>query len=44
VVYARRRPNPSPAWFGFHEIFHASTIAGFGCHYVAISIATYGAG
>jgi hemolysin III len=41
VVYGRRRPNPSPAWFGFHEIFHACTIAGFSCHYVAISLITY---
>jgi hemolysin III len=41
VVYGRRRPNPSPAWFGFHEIFHACTIAGFICHYVAISLITY---
>lgn len=43
VVYGRRRPDPSPAWFGFHEIFHACTIAGFICHYAAISLATYGA-
>jgi hemolysin III len=43
VVYGRRRPNPWPAWFGFHEIFHACTIAGFACHYAAISLATYGA-
>ena len=43
VVYGRRRPNPSPAWFGFHEIFHACTILGFGCHYAAISLITYGA-
>ena len=43
VVYGRRRPNPSPAWFGFHEIFHACTIAGFACHYAAIFIATYAA-
>ena len=42
IVYGRRRPNPSPAWFGFHEIFHACTIAGFICHYVAISLITYG--
>jgi hemolysin III len=41
VVYGRRRPDPSPAWFGFHEIFHACTIAGFACHYTAISLATY---
>jgi len=43
VVYGRKRPNPSPAWFGYHEIFHAGTIAGFTCHYVAISLATYSA-
>jgi hemolysin III len=29
VVYARKRPNPAPDWFGFHEIFHALTIAAF---------------
>ena len=41
VVYATKRPNPSPRWFGFHEIFHALTVVGFVCHYVAVSIATY---
>jgi hemolysin III len=41
VVYGRRRPNPSPTWFGFHEIFHTATIAGFTCHYVAISMISY---
>ncbi|MCW2812079.1 MAG: hemolysin family protein [Friedmanniella sp.] len=43
LVYARRRPDPNPAWFGYHEIFHAGTIGGFVCHYVAISILTYAA-
>ena len=43
VIYGRKRPNPSPRWFGFHEIFHACTIGGFTCHYLAISIATYAA-
>lgn len=42
VVYGTKRPNPSPRWFGFHEIFHALTVVGFGCHYVAVSIASYG--
>jgi len=41
VVYARKRPNPSPSWFGFHEIFHIGTIGGFVCHYVAISMISY---
>ena len=41
VVYGRKRPDPWPAWFGFHEIFHACTLAGFACHYTAISLITY---
>lgn len=41
VVYGTKRPDPSPRWFGFHEIFHALTVAGFTCHYVAVSLATY---
>ena len=43
VVYALRRPNPSPHWFGFHEVFHAFTLLAFVTHYVAVSFATYGA-
>ena len=41
VVYGLKRPNPSPRWFGFHEVFHAFTIAAFACHYIAISITAY---
>jgi hemolysin III len=37
LVYARRRPDPAPAVFGYHEVFHACTIAGAVCHYVAIA-------
>jgi hemolysin III len=44
VVYARKRPDPSPAWFGYHEIFHTGTVLGFVSHYVAISLLTYAAG
>ena len=42
LVYGIRRPNPSPRWFGFHEVFHALTIAAFVVHYVAASITLYG--
>jgi hemolysin III len=42
VVYARKHPDPSPAWFGYHEVFHAATIAGFVSHYIAISMISYG--
>jgi hemolysin III len=41
VAYGLRRPNPIPSWFGFHEIFHALTVAGFVAHYVSVSMATY---
>ena len=41
VVYGLRRPNPSPSWFGFHEVFHALTLAAFAMHYIAVSLATY---
>jgi len=43
VVYATRRPDPSPRWFGFHEVFHAFTLLAFVTHYLAVSFATYGA-
>ena len=38
VVYGVKRPNPSPRWFGFHEIFHALTILAFISHYIAATI------
>ncbi|WP_124289605.1 hemolysin III family protein [Streptomyces sp. ADI91-18] len=36
VVYALQRPDPSPRWFGYHEVFHALTVAAFTAHYAAI--------
>jgi hemolysin III len=41
VVYALKRPNPSPTWFGFHEIFHTCTVLAAGCHYAAIALITF---
>jgi hemolysin III len=38
VVYARRRPDPVPAVFGYHELFHALTIVAVVCQYVAIGV------
>jgi hemolysin III len=38
VVYARRRPDPLPQVFGYHELFHALTILALSCQYVAIAI------
>ena len=41
VVYARKRPDPSPQWFGFHEVFHAMTIVAYLTQYAAISLVVY---
>jgi hemolysin III len=41
AVYGFKRPNPSPHWFGFHEVFHTFTILAFVSHYVGVSLATY---
>jgi hemolysin III len=38
VVYALKRPNPWPRWFGFHEVFHAFTLGGFLAQFAAVSI------
>lgn len=38
LIYARKRPNPSPKWFGFHEVFHACTVAAAVSHFAAIAI------
>jgi len=35
VVYGLKRPDPWPAAFGFHEIFHVCTVLAFGCHWTA---------
>jgi len=37
IVYARRRPDPLPHVFGYHELFHVLTLAGVACHYAAIA-------
>jgi len=42
VVYGMRRPNPFPEWFGFHEVFHALTMAAFVSHYIAVWLVVHG--
>jgi hemolysin III len=36
VVLDRQRPNPSPAVFGYHEVWHALTVTAGLCHYILI--------
>jgi len=44
VVYATQRPNPNPAVFGYHEIFHLLVIAAAGFHFAAVAIYALPAG
>jgi hemolysin III len=37
VVYARRRPDPRPATFGYHEIFHVLVVVAAAAHFVAVA-------
>jgi hemolysin III len=37
VVYATQRPNPSPAIFGYHEVFHLFVIAAAVAHFSAVA-------
>lgn len=41
LVYGFKWPDPSPRWFGFHEVFHAFTIAAFVVHYIGVSLLAY---
>jgi hemolysin III len=42
IVYALRRPDPVPAVFGYHEVFHALTLVALACQYVAIAVFVVG--
>ncbi|MEV5410213.1 hemolysin III family protein [Thermopolyspora sp. NPDC052614] len=44
VVYGLRRPDPSPRWFGYHEVFHAFTLAAYVLQYISVSLVVYSAG
>jgi hemolysin III len=37
AIYMLRRPDPRPAVFGFHELFHVFVIAAAAAHFVAIA-------
>jgi len=37
IVYMRRRPDPFPQLFGYHELFHVLTVAATACFYASIA-------
>jgi hemolysin III len=38
LTYYRRSPDPAPAIFGFHEVFHAYVCAAAACQYIGIAL------
>ena len=44
IVLGTRWPNPSPAYFGYHEVWHAMVAVACACHYVTILSVVAGAG
>lgn len=36
IIYASKRPNPSPKYFGYHEIFHLLVIFGAFFHFLVV--------
>lgn len=38
LVYALRRPDPRPATFGYHELFHALVVVAVACQYAAVAL------
>jgi len=43
IVFARRKPDPLPSVFGYHEIWHSMVIGGSLCHYALIFLIVVGA-
>jgi hemolysin III len=42
IVFALRRPDPAPAVFGYHEVWHAFMVAAAACHFAMIWILVLG--
>ena len=38
ISYHRRRPDPRPAVFGYHEVFHVYVCAAATCQYIAVAL------
>lgn len=38
IIYAAQRPDPAPAVFGYHEIFHILVIVAAAAHFAAIAL------
>lgn len=44
IVFASHRPDPRPATFGYHEIWHAFMVTAAACHWVMVLLVVRSAG
>ena len=42
IIYALRRPDPLPRYFGFHEVFHTLVVGGSAVHFVLVAVFVIG--
>ena len=42
VIYTRKRPDPFPRVFGYHEVFHLAVVAGCTLHYWSVWLTVTG--
>ncbi len=42
LVYAKKRPDPAPAVFGYHEVFHALVVVAAALHFAAVTVIALG--
>jgi len=38
VMFGKQRPNPAPAVFGYHEVWHVFTIGAGACHFALVAL------
>jgi hemolysin III len=38
VIYARKRPDPAPSVFGYHELFHSLVVAAAALQYLVVAL------
>jgi hemolysin III len=38
IVFAMKRPDPSPAVFGYHEVWHVFMVTAAACHFAMVTI------
>jgi hemolysin III len=36
VILASKRPDPSPLWFGYHEVWHSFVVGASACHFALV--------